>query len=278
MVAILLATYNGEKYLKDLLDSLSRQTFTDFIVYMHDDGSTDSTREIINTYIRKDQSKYILLEDSVKHRGPLGSFMWMLEHVVADYYMFCDQDDVWEPDKIRLSIDKVLELEEKYGNVPVMVHTDLQVVDSNLNVIHDSFWEMNGFCVDLHKCYKYACAWSNVFTGCTMIFNQATKEKAFPVSQYASMHDQWIGLVACRYGVVDNIPEKTIKYRQHGNNVCSAWANKPSAGAKGIKGYYEFCLRRRPFLRDLEYGGIIKFIWFNRTYPIRRVIKNFWGV
>ena len=275
MIAVLLATYNGERFLREQLDSLAQQTYTDFVVYVRDDGSTDSTIEILEDYSGSSPSKYRIMTDNVKHRGPKDSFMWMLENVSADYYMFCDQDDVWEPDKISLSIDKVKALESEYGKIPVMVHTDLKVVDSDLDTIHDSFWQLNDFCVDIHRSYRYACARRNVFTGCTMIFNDALKTKSVPISPNASMHDQWVGLVACRYGVVDNIPLPTVLYRQHGNNVCSAWAPEDSRRSGGLKGYYDYCRSKVPFLRDLDYGSIFKFVWYNRTYQIRKAIYKF---
>lgn len=278
MLAVLLATFNGEKYLREQLDSLESQTYTDFVVYIHDDGSCDGTQAIISSYVTQNPTKYVVLNDHLKHRGPKASFLWMLERITAEYYMFCDQDDIWLPDKISLSLAKIKELESMHGMIPIMVHTDLKVVDFQLNTIHDSLWELNDFCVDIHKSFNYACAYRNVFTGCTMIFNSALKPKVFPASPNSAMHDQWVGLIACKYGKIDNIPEKTILYRQHGSNVCSACSKTEKRRKSSIIKYLEFCLKKQPFLKDLGYGSILKFIWYNRTYPIRKMIYKHFGI
>lgn len=96
-----MCTYNGERFLKEQLDSLFCQSFDDFIIYVHDDGSKDKTLEILNSYINQYPQKIVLMDDPIKHRGAGSSFMWLLENVESQYYMFCDQDDVWLPSKIE---------------------------------------------------------------------------------------------------------------------------------------------------------------------------------
>ena len=91
MLAILLSTYNGERFLREQLDSLFNQRYSDFTLYVRDDGSTDTTVDIIHEYQTKHEN-VILLHDPWQHRGASGSFMWMLQQIEADFYMFCDQD------------------------------------------------------------------------------------------------------------------------------------------------------------------------------------------
>ena len=110
MISILLSTYNGEKYLSEQLDSILQQSYQNFIIYIRDDGSNDNTLNIIMYYVHNFPSKIKLVDDKVKHRGAKLSFIWLMSHIESDYYMFCDQDDVWLPNKIELSIDKLSKL------------------------------------------------------------------------------------------------------------------------------------------------------------------------
>ena len=267
MVAVLFATYNGGRFLKEQLDSLLAQSYQDFIVYVHDDGSHDDTMEIIEEYMKRYQSKFIYLTDNVTNRGAKESFMWLLDKVQAEYYMFCDQDDVWKKNKIEVSLDKIRELEKLNPGKPAMVHTDLTVVDSNLEVLYDSFWQWKKYNVDLNRNFNYSCIHGNVFTGCTMIINDFCKRKALPFSQNVNMHDHWLGLVACKNGCVDNIKSSTILYRQHENNVCSAWSrDKREYGVfkRMLTSYHNI----RPLLKELEYGSFGKYLYYKIRYRL----------
>ena len=101
MIAIILCTYNGEKYIETQLQSLQNQTYKDIEVFIHDDGSTDSTIRIIESFIAKNSLRCIIMHDEIKHRGAGPSCMWALDNINADYYMFCDQDDFWLPNKVE---------------------------------------------------------------------------------------------------------------------------------------------------------------------------------
>lgn len=220
-IAILLASYNGEKFISEQIDSLFSQTVQDFKIYVRDDGSSDSTIEIIHHYEQKYPDRISMIQDETLHRGARDSFMWLLQNVEAEYYMFCDQDDVWLPFKIEHTFDKLKKLECLHPHKAIMVHTDLRIVDAALNTIHPSFWNWGKFNVDLNRKFCYA-ALGNAFTGCTMMFNALTKNFVFPINENVKLHDEWIGLAVVKNGVVDNLKEQTILYRQHGNNVCSA--------------------------------------------------------
>lgn len=266
-LSVLLATYNGERFLREQLDSLIRQSYKNFQVYIRDDGSSDNTIAIIQEYMDKYGDKFILVEDDVSNRGPMNSFMYLLSVVDSDYYMFCDQDDVWLENKIQDSIEKIQVIERLNPGKPVMVHTDLRIVDENLNVLSRSFWNWRKFNVDLNK-HKNFVPFGNVFTGCTMIINNAVKAHAFPLPEFASMHDQWIGLVAVKFGIVDNIKAQTILYRQHGGNVCST-GNRTHIQLRKLFRKSGWLKEVRPIMRYLDYGGTIKAYlckWFYSTY------------
>lgn len=105
-IAILMATYNGEKFLREQIDSIIKQTNNNWTLYIHDDGSTDSTLSIVQQYCREHEN-IIFLEDEVKGRGAAQSFFYMLESIDSLYYMFCDQDDYWQPDKVEVSYSQL---------------------------------------------------------------------------------------------------------------------------------------------------------------------------
>ena len=218
-LAILLATYNSEKYLAELLDSIVNQTYREFSLYIRDDGSTDSTLQILEQYAAR-HDNFFILSDTVKSRRAMGSFFWLLERVEADYYMFCDHDDIWLKSKVENSLVKMLQIEQPAR--PVIVCTDLVVVDSNLNAISPSLWSYMRLRPELLTKLKFALS-CNLFTGCTMMINRLARNLSLPVSPNAVMHDSWIGLrVLAAGGVVGWISTPQILYRQHTNNLFGA--------------------------------------------------------
>lgn len=218
-LAILLATYNSEKYLVELLDSIVNQTYREFSLYIRDDGSTDSTLQILEQYAAR-HDNFFILSDTVKSRRAMGSFFWLLERVEADYYMFCDHDDIWLKSKVENSLVKMLQIEQPAR--PAIVCTDLVVVDSNLNAISPSLWSYMRLRPELLTKLKFALS-CNLFTGCTMMINHPARNLSLPVSPNAVMHDSWIGLrVLAAGGVVGWISTPQILYRQHTNNLFGA--------------------------------------------------------
>lgn len=232
MISILMATYNGEKYLREQIDSILAQTEQNRILYIRDDGSTDKTPEIIHEYAMKYPGMIIPVHDNLGSQGCIRNFMAMLKYAQSDYYMFCDQDDIWMPDKVEKTLKamKAAEAECRAANavkneackdvLPVCVHTDLQVVDESGAQVHPSFVEKLG--LDAEGATFASLIYSNVLTGCTMMINQAMKELLDEVPVSCMMHDQWIGLLAEGCGKRVYLPEATIRYRQHGDNVMGA--------------------------------------------------------
>jgi glycosyltransferase involved in cell wall biosynthesis len=221
-IAILLSTYNGAPYLQEQLDSLFSQTYSNCEVIARDDGSSDATLEIL-------KNNPLTLMETTENLGARGSFSALLayavEHTDADYFMFCDQDDVWYPNKVDITFQKMRELEST-PQTPVLVHTDLEVVDETLQPIATSFWkyeytlpQYNGFNRLLIQ---------NTITGCTTMVNRTLATKAFPMPKDAIMHDWWLGLVASKFGKVGYSKEATIQYRQHFNNTIGAKQNRKS--------------------------------------------------
>ena len=259
-IAILVATYNGAVYLRAQLDSLMSQTRRDWTLYVQDDFSTDSTLDIIREY----QQRYdnIRLLEHTSQLGPMKNFMSMLEQVEADYYLFCDQDDVWVADKVERSMQEMEACEAQNPGKPTVIFTDLRVVDSSLREISSSFWEYMKIYPEKLTTFARLGA-RRLATGCTMCFNRQAKNVSFPVSANAYMHDAWIVLsVAKHAGVIKGIPVPMVLYRQHESNVLGAvgsglmkkFADLKNVGKENMKVYR--------MLKDLEYGSFLKYMCY----------------
>lgn len=219
-IAILMATYNGEKYICQQIDSILSQTCTDWELYIHDDGSTDNTIAAVESYVEKYPDKIHLI-DGKSTGGAKYNFFYMFGQVEAPYYMTCDQDDVWLDKKIELTYDKMLAIEDK-ADVPCLVYTELRVVDSELNTIADTMSEYQS--LDCHKRTINQFILQNSVTGCTMMINRALRDKMLRITDIDNtiMHDWWAALVAAQFGKTAFIDEATILYRQHGDNSLGA--------------------------------------------------------
>lgn len=219
-IAILMATYNGEKYICQQIDSILSQTCKDWELYIHDDGSTDNTIAAVESYVEKYPNKIHLI-DGKSTGGAKYNFFYLFGQVEAPYYMTCDQDDVWLDKKIELTYDKMLTIENK-ADVPCLVYTELRVVDSELNTIADT---MSGYqSLDCHKRTINQFILQNSVTGCTMMVNRALRDKMLRITDIDNtiMHDWWAALVAAQFGKTAFIDEPTILYRQHGDNSLGA--------------------------------------------------------
>ena len=215
-LAILLTTYNSAAFLEELFASLRAQTFKAWNLYVRDDLSSDGTLECIRRFMAKD-GRVHLLDDGEK-RGAMNGFMWLLQQVEADFYMFCDHDDVWKSNKIEITLKRMLEAPDVHDS-PLVVHTDLEVVDRRLERLETSFWRSQHICEKEFNDKYYHLAYNNV-TGCTMRINRRAREVSLPLHPYAQMHDSWItASVLWHGGRVLTVHESTILYRQHGKNT-----------------------------------------------------------
>ncbi len=217
-IAVLLATYNSEQYLEELLESLLRQTLKNFVCYIHDDGSTDSTMDIIDKYRRK-HTDIIRVLYYPSTGSAKANFLSMLNYVDEDYVMFCDHDDVWMEDKIEKSYNYIRKIEK---DVPTLVFSDMKVTDRQLNVIDSSFMHHTG--LNPYNTSINSLLVENVVPGCTSILNRKLYRIVRKCSDVNNirMHDQWCALVAAAAGKIEFLDESLLLYRQHNNNVKGA--------------------------------------------------------
>jgi glycosyltransferase involved in cell wall biosynthesis len=218
-VEILLSTYNGSAYLDALLQSIINQDFQDWSLLVRDDGSTDETRDIIQRW-RQSYPTKISIFDGIRgeNLGAVRSFSRLLEQSRASYVMFADQDDVWLPDKVRVTLEAMRRQESKSGpGRPILVHTDLTIVDEGLRVLSQSLWKHQGVAPGqnprLSRILVENCAW-----GCTTMLNRPLVATLGSIPAEATYHDWWITLVASAFGDIVAIHEQTILYRRHEQN------------------------------------------------------------
>lgn len=221
-VDILMATYNGQDYIREQIESLKEQTFKDWRLLISDDCSNDGTLDIVDE-LQKDDSRIHVISQETRYGSSKANFMSMLPAVSSPYAMFCDQDDVWLPTKIATSLERIQSLEKKWGrDTPLCVFTDLTVVDQNLKTIAESFEHRDGHKTVAYDIKRLVCA--NVAAGCTMLFNKTLVDllvRDYSIDRIL-MHDWWALLVCVALGHASFIDEPLILYRQHEHNVVGA--------------------------------------------------------
>lgn len=223
-ISIALCTYNGEAFIEEQLDSIGRQSLLPNEIVICDDASIDCTVDIARRWaLAHPEIKCRIIVNAVS-KGVVENFESAFINTHGDYILFSDQDDVWHPDKIELTYKLMIEYERQYGmNTPVLVHTDLQVVDGGLKVINPSFMQNQGIHhVEGNRRQLQVLLAQNFVTGCTMMVNRPLKMKAIPFPKDIIMHDYWLALVAALTGKVGFLNKSTIDYRQHGNNSVGA--------------------------------------------------------
>lgn len=225
-VLILLAAYNGEAYIRQMIGSVLEQSYEDFQLVLSDDCSTDSTAQILEEYAQADPDRVIHYRSGQRFGCAQKHFMHLLSHFHdAPYIMLCDQDDVWYPDKIEKTLALMLSAEVD-ATVPALVHTDLRVVDGEGKQIASSFCAHSA--IDGNRLQLNRLLVQNVVTGCTVMINRSLAELASRSMNIDAMqmHDWWLALLASCCGTTAFLNEATMDYRQHGHN---------SVGAKNVR-------------------------------------------
>lgn len=217
-VEILMATYNGADFVAEQIKSILNQSYTQWHLTINDDCSTDGTYKILRDYEKKYPDKISVSQSKVNSKNAKNNFFFMLHNTTADYIMFCDQDDCWLPDKIKLTLEAMRKNEE--NNVPVLVHTDLRVVDSSLNTVSESMFKAQKLNYKKNKPNNLVV--QNIVTGCTVMINKPLAQVLQHIPQAVEVHDWWIGVVASVFGKIIFLNKPTILYRQHSLNVCGA--------------------------------------------------------
>lgn len=208
---VLLSSYNGEKYLREQVDSLLSQTLDGVEILVRDDGSTDGTRTILEAYAEQGKLRW----EAGNRLGPARSF-WRLIQTCgdADYYAFCDQDDIWDADKLVIAVGK---LRTADAGKPSLYCGDVRVTDS--------VGRMTGHLVRYCPVNYGHALIRNLAPGCTYVFNHASMEllRQFDAERMGiELHDWTVYQIVSCFGQIVFDSEPHMSYRQHGGNVIGA--------------------------------------------------------
>lgn len=212
-VTVLLSTFNGERYLKEQLESVMNQKNVQLNVLVRDDGSSDNTLHILEKYEEKFKNFNFYKNENL---GPASSFLDLICNAPdSEYYAFCDQDDVWDNDKLYCAVKK---LENLNSEKPNLYYSNLRIVDQNLKFYRYSHDRV------LSNPNKYSALTENLCTGCTAVFNKcALQLLKSNTPDYCTMHDTWVYMLCKLLGNTIYDEKAHISYRQHDKNVVGAY-------------------------------------------------------
>lgn len=226
-VDILLPTYNGEKYIREQIDSIIGQDYPNWKLIIRDDGSKDRTLQIVKEYKEKYPDKIQLVYDTKGNFGVTYNVFELLRYSKSPYTMFCDQDDIWKPDKIKILLQCIKKAEQNERSKPILIHSDACIVDAQLKTIHPSF--ANYIHWDKRKDTLANLIQRNVVQGSSTIINRKLLEKVKQLSNIngckSVTHDWWIAVIATLFGKIYYCDKVLMLYRQHGNNIIGASSN-----------------------------------------------------
>jgi len=220
-VEILLSTFQGEQFLSAQLDSILAQSYRSWLLRIRDDGSTDGTPAVAREYARRHPDRITAETRPTPSGSAATSFLELIAASRGPYVMLADQDDVWLPDKVEVTLARMRELEGALGHgVPALVHTDLSVVDADLRLVEPSL--VRSQLLDTASSRLTSMIVQNPVTGCTVMVNRALADLVTPPFDGVAMHDWWLGILAAAFGGVAFVDRPTVLYRQHGANAVGA--------------------------------------------------------
>jgi glycosyltransferase involved in cell wall biosynthesis len=226
-IDVLMAAYNGEKYLSEQIESILRQSDRGWTLTVRDDCSTDGTLAIARDYAERHPDRIIAQERTQNTGSAKQNFLEMLLDSSAPYVMFSDDDDVWLDDKISVTLSKMRAMERDFGvDTPLLVHTDLTVADRNLTVTSRSMADSQQ--LDGGESRLSRLIVQNMVTGCTVMVNRPLADLVEGPFDGILMHDWWLAMVAAAFGRIGFVEAPTVLYRQHGRNAIGA-SNAKSA-------------------------------------------------
>ena len=269
-IAVLMAIYNGENYIEEQLKSVISQTETNWELFIHDDGSTDQSLQIVNRYKTWDPNRIHIIEGP-PCGGAKDNFFFLMRQIDAPYVMFCDQDDAWLPEKIELTFQRMREQESRFGeDTPLMVFSDLTVVDHKLQRIAERISAYQK--LDPRHVHCKDLMIQNVITGCTVMVNRALIKKAIRIEHTDEiiMHDWWCALVAAQFGRISYVDVPLVLYRQHEDN---------SVGAKNVNSlkYLGTRLKNKRSVKQALTATQNQMRYFVETYSISDPVLHKYG-
>lgn len=215
-----MSVYNGERYLREQLNSLALQTYSNWKLIVRNNGSSDATQKILEDFqLLHGSSKIQIVKNTEKPLEVYHSFAKLSDQVSDGYIMFCDGDDFWLPNKVKHAVENLQKMENQFGmDTPLLFHTDLVIVDEHLSILNPSMRKAQK--LGNKKRSAIGCIMHNNGVGNTFIFNTALAKKAMKRPSKFIMHDVYYLTLATIFGQVSSSPKAHILYRQHSTNVC----------------------------------------------------------
>lgn len=283
-ICIIMAVYNGEHYLAEQIDSILKNNAQNVTLHIFNDHSQDQSQHIIEEYVQSYPGRIFGHYHHDNH-GVIRNFLEGTQVMDADYYMFCDQDDVWLPHKIEHSLQAIEKLEADTADKPCVIFGDAQTVDQNLREIAPSFQRQSGYHTDaLDPAHILM---ENKLIGCTIMFNRSLQQLLTDFPAEIRMHDWWIALIGSFFGKIAYLDEPLLLYRQHGGNVVGGTSftaylrNRMSHLSKQRNALYQTCAQARVFLQTYRdklspeqtsllhnFATLPEINWFARRYRI----------
>jgi glycosyltransferase involved in cell wall biosynthesis len=215
MVSIILSTYNGQNFIETQLNSLLNQNLDGFDILIRDDGSTDKTIEIIQLFSLKHPNRIKIIPNLNGNIGVFESFKNLIENSNSEYYLFCDQDDIWDSDKVPYLLDEIKKIEKiQEDSLPIMVCCDYRIIDENNSV----------FVKSTHHLYRLKQKeisngiFKGFIPGCTMIFNNAAKQEFLKYFNLG-LHDMHLYIICFLFGNLSLLATPLMSYRIHSLNT-----------------------------------------------------------
>jgi len=269
LLSIVMATYNGEKFLSQQLDSIINQYYTNIELIIGDDCSTDNTLNIIKAY--QEKHEFIKLYKNTSRLGFVKNFEKAISLSTGDYIALSDQDDIWHPDKLTTNMEKILQKELICPNSPIMVHSDLELIDEKNNLLGASYFKLKHYNLKENKDLGHILGPCGVM-GNTILFNQYLKKKILPFPEDLEFHDYWIALVNELIGTRVTVNQPLLKYRLHTKNTSNTYhkLNEDSAIYQ-IKSVFQRSKTKLPFI-STKRMHIIDYIKKNFTIKEEDVI------
>jgi rhamnosyltransferase len=223
-VVIVLSAYNGARHIEEQIGSIQRQRRSDWVLLVRDDGSSDGTPALVGALARAD-SRIRLVSSSGKNLGAVASFGALLAEAAGldpHCVFLADQDDVWVEEKLERQLEALVRAEERLGpEVPILVHSDLRVVDDRLRPIHRSFLRYQSGLATPAGLTLHTLLAQNLVTGAATAVNRALLRVTLPLPDVV-MHDWWLAQCAAAAGTIISLPDALVLYRQHAANVVGA--------------------------------------------------------
>jgi rhamnosyltransferase len=223
-VQIVLAAYQGEAWLPDMLRSVQAQTYRDWTMLVRDDGSSDSSRQILSDAAAADRRIAIFADDG-QRRGPVANFSLLLQqawNVGADFIFLADQDDIWHADKVARQVRRLQAADGSVGRkMPHLVFCDAAVVDSARRLVHASFLRQNRLPFGSGRPLKTLLGRSFIL-GCATAVNRSLLELALPLPEVVASHDWWLALCAASAGRITCLERPLLDYRRHAASTSAA--------------------------------------------------------